>query len=192
MDGGGCGFYSMLFYEAGLICDFLRCLPAAGIGFRVSKSHFPRRETASRFQKVISRGGKRFLDFKKSFPVAGNGFRISKSHFSPRETVFGLQKVISRGGKWDWQLDGFPRREGGHLKDSLACVWVIKNSAAKGPGGVSTRVLKELELAAVPDGVGEVVHPVAENEHARPGGELTVEHEVEVAEEEEVRFGVRL
>ena len=85
MDGGGCGLYGMLFYEAGLICDFLRCLPAAG-----------------------------------------NGFRVSKSHFPWRETVFGLQKVISRGGKWDWQLDGFPRREGGHLKDSLACVWVIK------------------------------------------------------------------
>ena len=140
IDGGGCGFYGMLFYEAGLICDFLRCLPAAGNGFRVSKSHFPWRETASRFQKVISRGGKRFLDFKKSFPVAGNGFRISKSHFPRRETVFGLQKVISRGGKWDWQLDGFPRREGGHLKDSLACVWVIKNSAAKGQGGVSSRL----------------------------------------------------
>ena len=141
------------------------------------------------FQKVISRGGKRFPDFKKSFPATGNGFRVSKSHFPRRETVFGLQKVISRGGKWDWQLDGFPRREGGHFKDSLACVWVIKNSAARGRG-VSTRVLKELELAAVPDGVGEVVHPVAEDEHAGAGGELAVEHEVEVAEEEEVRLGV--
>ena len=50
--------------------------------------------------------------------------------------------------------------------------------------------MKELELAAVPDGVGEVVPPIAEDEHAGAGGELAVEHEVEVAEEEEVRLGV--
>ena len=118
MDGGGCGFYGMLFYEAGLICDFLRrpsrggkwlsgfkkSFPVAGNGFRISKSHFPRRETASRFQKVISRDGKRFSDFKKSFPATGNGFWTSKGHFPRREVGLATRRLPAAGR---WPPQGF-------------------------------------------------------------------------------------
>ena len=67
--------------------NFKKSFPAAGNGFRISKSRFPRREMASRFQKVVSRGGKWLPDFKKSFPATGNGFRISKDRFPRREGV---------------------------------------------------------------------------------------------------------
>ena len=52
--------------------------------------------------------------------------------------------------------------------------------------------MKQTKLEAVPDGVREILHPVAEDNHAGVGRELAVEHEVKMAEEEEIRLGMGL
>ena len=56
--GGKLRFFKVPSRGGKWLPDFKKSFPAAGNGFQISKSRFPRREMASKLQKIVSRDGK--------------------------------------------------------------------------------------------------------------------------------------